>query len=71
VIEASRTGDGELLGYEALVRIQIGERDAALSVLGDYLQRFPEERGRLARRKTWMWRDLEDDPRFRAMISVK
>ena len=71
VIAASRSGAGELLGYEAIVRVQLGERDKALALLGDYLKRYPEEGLRLARRKTWMWRDLEEDPRFRSLISAK
>jgi tetratricopeptide (TPR) repeat protein len=71
VIRASQRRDGALLGYEAIIRLQLGEPGAALSLLEAYIRRYPEQGLGLARRKTWLWRDLEQNPRFRAITSSK
>ena len=69
LIRAAQLASGELLGYEAIVRLQLGEREAALSLLEAYIHLYPQQGLRLARHKTWMWRDLEQDARFRAIAS--
>jgi eukaryotic-like serine/threonine-protein kinase len=73
VIERSR-GNGSidpqrsLFQYEAYVRLLRNERKEALDLLQQYVAVNPEIRTAWARRSSWWWRDLKDDPRFITMI---
>jgi tetratricopeptide (TPR) repeat protein len=54
----------DLAYYEALVRIQLGDRDEAFRLLSTYVAANPQMRGGIAKDETWMLRDLRSDPRF-------
>ncbi|HEX4627466.1 MAG TPA: serine/threonine-protein kinase [Gemmatimonadales bacterium] len=60
----------ELLGWEAYERILLGDRDAAIALLTRYAAANP---GHFERGKDigWMWRDLRDDPRFKALLGTQ
>jgi serine/threonine-protein kinase len=68
---ASRDVDprGELMGYEAFARVAIGDREEAVSLLQRYLTANPEHRAGFAKANAWWWRDLQNDPRFKALIA--
>lgn len=68
---ADRTIDprGELMGYEAFVRAQLGDKKEAVDLLQRYLTDHPEHRGGFAKVNAWWWRDLGSDPRFKSLIS--
>ena len=52
--------------YEAHTRLRMGERAAALDLLGSFLERVPHRRGYIA--KDWWWTPLRDEPRFQALV---
>jgi eukaryotic-like serine/threonine-protein kinase len=54
----------DLAYYEALVRIQLGDRDEAFRLLSTYVAANPQMRSGIAKDETWMLRDLRSDPRF-------
>jgi eukaryotic-like serine/threonine-protein kinase len=58
----------ELVGYEAWVRTQLGDRDEALSLLREYILANPRHREGFRKRVHWWWRPLQNDPRFKALI---
>ena len=65
MLERARAGkdvdpDGELIGWEAVARTLIGERDEAFKYLARYFTNHPDHRVT----KAWWWRDLQQDPRF-------
>jgi eukaryotic-like serine/threonine-protein kinase len=68
---ADRTIDprGELMGYEAFVRTQLGDKKEAVDLLQRYLTDHPEHRGGFAKVNAWWWRDLQSDPRFKSLIA--
>jgi serine/threonine-protein kinase len=68
---ADRTIDprGELMGYEAFVRTQLGDKKEAVDLLQRYLADHPEHRGGFAKVNAWWWRDLQNDPRFKTLIA--
>jgi tetratricopeptide (TPR) repeat protein len=68
---ADRTVDprGELMGYEAFVRAQLGDKKEAVDLLQRYLTDHPEHRGGFAKVNAWWWRDLGSDPRFKSLIA--
>jgi hypothetical protein len=59
----------ELLGLEALVRVRLGERREALQLIKQFLTEFPLHRAGLTR-NTWWWKDLKDDPEFKALVGT-
>jgi len=69
---ADRTVDprGELLGYEAFVRGQLGDKKEAVDLLQKYLTDHPEHRAGFSKVNTWWWRPLQDYPRFKTLIST-
>ena len=69
---ADRTIDprGELMGYEAFVRTQLGDKKEAVDLLQRYLADHPEHRGGFAKVNAWWWRDLQNDPRFKSLIAT-
>ncbi|MGZ3333091.1 MAG: protein kinase domain-containing protein [Gemmatimonadaceae bacterium] len=76
VLVRARTTDrtidprGELMGYEAFVRAQLGDKKEAVDLLQRYLTDHPEHRGGFAKVNAWWWRDLQSDPRFRSLIAT-
>jgi len=60
----------ELLAIEAYERTLLGERDEAVALLTRYSAANP---GHIERGKdiSWWWRDLKDDPRFKAVVGAK
>jgi hypothetical protein len=68
---ADRTIDprGELIGYEAFVRGQLGDKKEAVDLLEKYLTDHPEHRSGFSKANPWWWRPLQDDPRFRSLIA--
>jgi serine/threonine-protein kinase len=69
---ADRTIDPDLylLGAEALVRVRLGERREAIRLLKLYLSEHPQHRAGMTR-NTWWWKDLENDPEYRALIGIR
>jgi TolB-like protein len=69
---ADRTIDprGELMGWEAFVRAQLGDKKEAVDLIQRYLTDHPEHRGGFAKVNAWWWRDLQDDPRFKTLIAT-
>ena len=59
---------GELLGLEAVFRLQMGETDQALELVKSYLTQSPTHRGGWRWSAHWWWRGLQDHPEFRALI---
>jgi tetratricopeptide (TPR) repeat protein len=61
---------GELIGYEAFVRAQLGDKKDAVDLLQKYLADHPEHRGGFSRANAWWWQPIQDDPRFRSLIAT-
>ena len=59
---------GELMGYEAFVRAQIGDKDGALSHIERYLTANPEHREGFGKLNSWWWRPVKDDPRYKRIV---
>jgi serine/threonine-protein kinase len=62
----------EIEGYEAVMRVMIGtpaDKDAAVRLIEDYLTVNPEHRAGFAKRITWWWRPIQENPRFKALIA--
>jgi hypothetical protein len=59
-IDATR----DLAFYEALVRVQLGDKDEAFRLLSTYVAANPHRREGIAKDDSWMMRDLRSDPRF-------
>jgi len=62
---------GELIGYEAFVRTQLGDKNEAVELLQRYLIDHPEHRRGFSKLNSWWWRDLQSDPRFRTLIAAE
>ncbi|HUQ98519.1 MAG TPA: hypothetical protein VM166_03630, partial [Gemmatimonadaceae bacterium] len=60
---------GELMGYEAFVRTQLGDKKEAVDLLQKYLTDHPEHRRGFAKVNAWWWTDLQSDPRFRSLVA--
>jgi TolB-like protein/tRNA A-37 threonylcarbamoyl transferase component Bud32 len=67
--ERSLDPEGALTFLEALVRVRLGERAEAVRLLKGYLTEHPQHRAGLTR-NTWWWKDLENDPEFKAMVGT-
>jgi eukaryotic-like serine/threonine-protein kinase len=61
----------ELRGYEAVVRVMLGDKDEALRLLDEYLVANPSHREGFRKIVHWWWRPIQDDPRFKALIGAK
>ena len=76
VLQRARTNDpaidprGELLGYEAFVRAQLGDKKEAVDLLQKYLTDHPEHRGGFSKANSWWWQPIQDDPRYRSLIAT-
>ena len=60
----------ELLGYEAMARVMLGDKDEALRLLDEYLVANPKHREGFRKIVHWWWRPIQDDPRFKALIGA-
>ena len=60
----------ELVGYEGLVRAQLGDKKEAVDFVQKYLTDHPEHRRGFAKVNAWWWRDLQNDPRFKTLIAT-
>ncbi len=60
----------ELAYYEAIVRNLIGDRKEALRQLGIYLATNPQLRESEARDQSWYFRNLKDDPEYKALVGT-
>jgi serine/threonine-protein kinase len=69
---ADRTIDprGELVGYEAFVRAQLGDKKEAVDLIQKYLTDHPEHRAGFSKANPWWWRPLQDDARFKSLIAT-
>jgi serine/threonine-protein kinase len=75
VIERSHAGPdidprGELTGLEALPLTFLGERDQAITQLEQFLTNHPDHRKGFGKVNAWWWRDLQNDPRFKALAAT-
>ena len=59
---------GELMGYEAFVRAQLGDKDDALALIERYLTANPEHREGFGKLNSWWWRPVKDDPRYARIV---
>jgi eukaryotic-like serine/threonine-protein kinase len=59
---------GELLGVEAIFRLQMDQKDEALSLVRSYLTASPSHRAGWQWSAHWWWRPLQDDQEFRALV---
>ena len=58
----------ELLGFEAVFRLQAGERDEAMRLVKTYLTASPEHRVGWRWTSHWWWRGLQDHPEFQQLV---
>jgi hypothetical protein len=58
----------DLVIDEAAVRAIFGDNTEAIDLLKQYLSANPDHREGMAETKSWWWRDLKNDPRYRAMV---
>ena len=61
----------ELLGYEAVGRVMLGDKDEALHLLNEYLIANPKHREGFRKSVHWWWRPIQNDPRFKAIIGAR
>jgi len=59
----------ELLGVEAIFRLQMGQEDEALRLLRIYLTASPEHRASWRFSSHWWWRGLQGNDEFRELVS--
>jgi TolB-like protein/tRNA A-37 threonylcarbamoyl transferase component Bud32 len=59
----------ELSAVEAAIRVTLGDHDEAVQLLKDYLTVNPHHRKGFATHTMWWWRGLQDNPKFKALIS--
>jgi TolB-like protein len=60
----------DLAYYEALVRIQLGDQDQAVTLLSTYVAANPQMRASIAKDQTWWFRDIRDNARFKSLFAV-
>ena len=74
VFLSARTGPDvdptqELLGIEAIFRIQMGDEDEAIRLIKTYLTASPEHRTGWKWSSHWWWREIQDNPEFQQLVS--
>jgi class 3 adenylate cyclase/TolB-like protein len=58
----------ELLGYEAVFRLQNGQEEEAMRLVKTYLTASPEHRAGWRWTSHWWWRGLQDNPEFQMLM---
>ena len=61
---------GDLIGWEAFVRAQIGDKKESVDLIQRYLTDHPEHRAGFSKVNPWWWRPLQDDARFKSLIAT-
>jgi len=61
----------ELLGYQAFVRVMLGDKEEAFRLLDEYFTANPQHRAGFRQNVHWWWRPIQDDPRFKAIIGLR
>jgi serine/threonine-protein kinase len=74
VLDAARAGRDvdptqELPGYEAIMRILVGDYPEAITLLKTYVLAHPTEEFTSGRDLHWWWRPLRDFPEFQAVMA--
>jgi len=59
----------DLEGTEAVIRVILGDQDEAVRLIADYLTANPGHRKGFATRTGWWWRDIQGNPKFKALIA--
>jgi hypothetical protein len=59
----------ELEGNEAVIRVMLGDQDEAVRLIADYLTVNPAHRRGFAARTGWWWRDIQGNPKFKALLA--
>ncbi len=59
----------ELVGYEAIMRTQMGQADAAIDLLRRYVALNPDHAFTVGGNIHWWWRDLRNNPDFQAVMA--
>jgi serine/threonine-protein kinase len=70
VVQRARSlgSEGKYLDYfEAVARLALGDRDTAISRLGDYLNADPSAKRNVA--SDWLWQPLSDSPEFQELVA--
>jgi TolB-like protein len=60
----------ELLSVAAFAYTLLGDRDQAIRLLEEQIAANPQHRVGLMRMSHWWWRELRDDPRFKALVGA-
>ncbi len=58
----------ELLGIEAVFRIQMGDEDEAIRLIKIYLTASPEHRAGWRWTSHWWWREIQDNAEFQQLV---
>jgi len=59
----------DLLSIEAFLRSTLGDNDAAIRLLSQYISANPEHAFHEGEAISWWWNDLRDDPAFQTLFS--
>lgn len=60
----------ELLGFEAVFRLQAGQEDEAMNLVKTYLTASPEHRSGWRWTSHWWWRGVQDNPEFQQLMGT-
>lgn len=69
--DASVDPHQELAGYEAIMRVQMGDLSTAIDLLKRYVALNPDHSFEIGGRLHWWWTDLKDQPGFQAVMGRK
>ena len=58
----------ELVGLEAVIRLQMGQTEETLDLLRTYLIANPQHRKGWQWTGHWWWRPLQNNPEFRSLM---
>jgi hypothetical protein len=59
----------ELPGYEAVIRVQMGDVDEAIALLKEYVASNPDHSFNVGGNVHWWWRDIRSRPEFQALLA--
>ena len=59
----------ELPGYEAVVRVLMGDFDEAIALLKEYVASNPDHSFNVGGNVHWWWRDIRSRPEFQALLA--